>query len=434
MKRCANLRLLAGGVAMAGMMIGAVPATAGGFYLQDQSTKASGRAFSGEVADQGAESIWWNPAAIGGLVGGSGAISATAILPRADATNVGTIIVRPGQAPAAVGGDQTTHNPIHDGVVPSGSIAHGIGHGVAVGLAITAPYNFTTEYSASSWSRYSALTTRLRTIDIQPTIAAELMPGLSLGAAVNIERASATLGNALPNLSAALPDGSQTLKGSGWDVGWSVGGQYRHGPLSLGVSYKSAITHNVNGTLTVAGLLGPLAGQNTTLNTSAKFTTPWQLTFGGRYAVTKAVTLNASVTRFGWAKFDSIRLSAPVNAALPENYRNTWSYAVGTDVTLSPKWTLRAGVQRDITPVRGDQRDARVPDSNRWNFAMGATRAITRNFKVDAAFNYLTLDDAPINRTTAAYAGTAVQTPILVNGTVTDPHVFILSLGGRLSF
>jgi long-chain fatty acid transport protein len=205
MKRYANLRLLAGGVAIAGMMIGAAPAMAGGFYLQDQSTKASGRAFSGEVADTGAESIWWNPAAIGGLVGGSGAISATAILPRADVTNTGTIIVRPGQAPAAVGGDQTTHNPINNGVVPSGSIAHGIGHGVAVGLAITAPYNFTTEYSASSWSRYSALTTRLRTIDIQPTIAAELMPGLSLGAAVNVERASATLAMPCPTCPLRCP-------------------------------------------------------------------------------------------------------------------------------------------------------------------------------------------------------------------------------------
>jgi long-chain fatty acid transport protein len=48
----------------------ASPALAGGFYLQDQSTKASGRAFSGEVADTGAESLWWNPASIAGMTGG----------------------------------------------------------------------------------------------------------------------------------------------------------------------------------------------------------------------------------------------------------------------------------------------------------------------------------------------------------------------------
>lgn len=433
MNRFLKIRLLAGSV-IVGMALGAAPAMAGGFYLQDQSTKASGRAFSGEVADQGAESLWWNPAAIGGLTGGSAAISATAILPRADVTNVNTLIIRPGGTPTPVGGDQTTGNPINNGVVPSGSIAHSVGHGLAVGLAITAPYNFTTQYPASSWSRYSALTTRLRTIDIQPSVAFELAPGFSLGAAVNVEHVSASLGNALPNLSAALPDGSQQLNGKGWDVGYSLGAQYRHGPLSLGVSYKSAITHTLNGTLTVAGLLGPLAGNNMTVSTNAKFTTPWQLSVGGRYAVTKAVTLNGTVTRFGWAKFDAIRLGAPVNAALPENYRNTWSYAVGVDADVAPTWTVRAGVQRDMTPVRGEQRDARVPDSNRWNFAVGGTHAFTPGFKIDAAFNYLKLDDAPINRTTAAYAGTAAQTPILVNGMVTNPHVFIFSLGGRLSF
>lgn len=34
------------------------------FYLQEQSARAAGRAFSGEVADTGAASLWWNPAAI----------------------------------------------------------------------------------------------------------------------------------------------------------------------------------------------------------------------------------------------------------------------------------------------------------------------------------------------------------------------------------
>lgn len=429
-----KMRLLAGSVALAGAL-SAVPAMAGGFYLQDQSTKASGRAFSGEVADQGAESLWWNPAAIGGLQGGSAAISVTAILPRADVTNTGTLIVRPGQAPAPVGGDQTTSNPINNGVVPSGSIAHSIGHGVALGLAITAPYNFTTQYPATSWARYSALTTRLRTIDIQPTVAVELMPGLSFGGAVNVERASATLGNALPNLSPLLPDGSQQLKGSGWDVGYSLGAQYRHGPLSLGISYKSKIKHTLSGTLNVSGLLGPLAGQNmSNVATSANYTTPWQLTFGARYAVTQKVTLNGSVSRFGWSEFNAINLGAPVNASMPENYRNTWSYAVGADVNVAPTWTVRAGVQRDLTPVRGDQRDARVPDSNRWNLAAGVTKEVTKGLKIDGAFNYLLLDDAPVNRLTAAYAGTIVQTPILTSGTVNNPHVFILSLGARLSF
>lgn len=421
-------------IAATGALAGAAPALAGGFYLQDQSAKGTGRAYSGEVADQGADSLWYNPAAIGGLDGGSAAINATAILPRADVANVDTLIVRPGQAPAPVGGDQLTRNPINNGVVPSGAIAHSLGHGLAVGLAITAPFNFTTQYPATSWARYTALTTRLRTIDIQPTVAYQLAPGFSLGAALNAERTTAKLGNALPNLLAALPDGAQQLTGSGWDFGFSLGAQYRQGPLSLGASYKSAITHHLDGNITVSGLLGPLAGQNFSAATSAKFTTPWQASVGARYAITPAVTLDAAVTRFGWDKFHDIALGAPVNAAIPEHYRNSWNYAVGADVDVSPTWTLRGGVQRDLTPVRDDQRDARVPDANRWTFALGATHALGKGFKIDAGANYIALRTSPIDRVTAAFAGTPVQTPILVDGELRKAHVFVLSLGGRLSF
>ncbi len=429
-----SIRTALTGVAIAGIGFSAAPAMAGGFYIQDQSTKGTGRANSGEVADQGAESLWWNPAAIGGLDGGSAAISATAILPRADVSNVNTLIIRPGQAPAPVGGDQVSHNPINNGVVPSGAIAHSLGHGVAVGLVVTAPFNFTTQYPSTSWARYTALTTRLRTFDIQPSFAVQLAPGFSVGAALNIERTTAKLGNALPNLLAVLPDGMEQLTGSSWDFGYTLGAQYRSGPLSLGASYKSAIKHDLGGSVTVSGLLGPLAGQNGSVSADARFTTPWQASIGARLAITRAVTLDATVTRFGWDKFSAITLSAPINAAIPENYRNTWSYAVGADVDVAPTWTLRAGVQRDLTPVRNDQRDARVPDANRWTFAMGATHALSKAFKIDVGANYLMLKSSPVDRITAAYAGTPVQTPIIVNGEVSKAHVFVLSLGGRLSF
>jgi long-chain fatty acid transport protein len=427
-------RTLACAALLAGTAGLASPALAGGFYLQDQSTKATGRAYSGEVADTGAESLWWNPASIGGMTGGEAMLSATAILPSGDVVDNGTLIKRPGQPATAVGGDSVAHNPIHKGVVPSGAIAHALGDRFAVGLAVTAPYNFTTEYSNTSWARYTALTTRLRTIDIQPSLAVQLTPVISIGGAVNVEHADATLGNALPNLLATLPDGSQTLKGKGWDVGWSAGVQFRGKAVTVGLSYKSAITHKLKGDVTVAGLLGPLAANNMNISTEADFTTPWQLTFGGRWKVSPVFTLNAQATRFGWAKFDSIKLGSPLNTAIPEDYRNTWAVSVGFDADLSPKWTVRGGVQRDVSPVRPNERDARVPDSNRWNFALGATHSLSKAFKVDVAANYLTLDDAPVNRVTAAYAGTAAQTPILVNGMLQKAHVVVLSLGGRLAF
>lgn len=409
-------------------------AFAGGFYLQEQSVKAAGRAFSGEAADQGPESLWWNPAAIAGIASPSAYLGVSAVLPSGTVRDTGTLIVRPGQAPAGVGGDPIAHNPISNGMIPSGAIAMPINDRVAVGVAITSPYSFTTNYAANSWVRYTADKTKLRTIDIQPSIGFAATDWLRIGAGVNLEYSDATLGNALPNLSPLLPDGAQSLKGDGWDFGWSAGAQIHNDVATLGFSYKSSITHTLSGTVVTSGLLGPLAGSNGTIGTKARFRTPWQAIISARYKVMSQLTLNAQVVRIGWNRFDAIRLGPPLNVALPEEYRNTWSFAGGVDYDVTPKWTMRAGIQHDQTPTRDRARDARVPDADRWNFALGTSYRISPSFTIDAAANYIAFKDAAIDRTTAAFAGTPAQTPILVSGELDKAHAVVLALGGRFAF
>ena len=126
---------------------------------------------------------------------------------------------------------------------------------IALGLTITSPYSFTTNYGSTDWTRYSADKTYLRTADIAPSVAIHFTPGISIGAAVNVEYAFATLSNSLPNLSPLLPDGHQGLRGDGWNVGYSVGAQLHEGPLSLGLSYKSSVKLKLDGTVTTAGLI-----------------------------------------------------------------------------------------------------------------------------------------------------------------------------------
>lgn len=410
-------------------------AHAGGFYLQEQSVRGAGRAYSGEVADQGAASLWWNPAAIGGLTGGDAQIGFSAILPRGRVVNQGTVIQRPGQPFSAVGGDPVARDPIDKGYLPTGAIAYGLTPNIAVGVALTAPYSFTTDYEANSWTRYTADRTKLRTYDVQPTVAVQF-GGLSVGGGLNIEYAKASLGNYLPNALASLPDGHQDLEGHGWDLGWSAGAQYRAGPVSLGVAYKSGIKHTLKGNITVEGLLPPFAGANGTQSAQAEFRTPWQLSFGARLAVTDALTLNAQATRFGWSDFDAIRLRGGVNLDLPENYRDTWAVSTGFDLAVSPQWTLRSGVQYDQTPTVDGHRDARVPDGNRWNFAGGTSYAFSKAITLDAAVNYIKVNGSTIDKATLGLptAPAGAQQPILVNGRLTDASVLILSLGARMTF
>lgn len=423
--------LLAAGTTLAASAGFAGAAHAQAFYLQEQSARGAGRAFSGEVADTGAASLWWNPAAIADAERIEANLNLAGILPRGQVVDTGTLIRRPGGQPAtAIGGETTSRNPINNGALPSGAIAVPLGHRVAIGLAVTSPYSFTTDYSSTSWARYSADKTRLRTIDIQPSIAVSVTDWLRVGAAANVEYTDASLSNALPNVLASLPDGRQELKGDGWDVGWSAGFQMHSDRVTAGFSYKSAIRHKLKGSLTVSGLVGPLAPNNLSLsNVEADFYTPAQQIAGVRWKATDRLTLNGQVVHYNWDKFDAIRLGAPLNTALPENYRESWSYAGGVDYMVSPALTVRAGVQRATTPTQDGRRDARVPDANRWNFGAGGSYAVTKTIVLDAAANYVDFANAPIDRATIAAGST-----ILTQGQLRNARAFVFSLGGRVQF
>lgn len=434
-RRSAQSRLLLFGTSALLIVTVAGPADAAGFYLQEQSVRGWGRANSGEVADQGAASLWWNPAAIAGVEEREAAFGATAIFPRGRVDDAGTLIDRPGVAAAPVGGIASLSDPIQRGVAPHNAFALPLGERIAFGVAITSPFSFTSDYDPSGWQRYSAIRSRLITLDIQPSLAVVATDWLSVGAAVNIQYSDAWLSNALPNLAPGSPDARLRLTGNGWDLGWSAGVQLRPAPrATIGIAYKSAVEHKLKGPVEISGLAGPLAVRNVKAETVARFTTPWQLIVGGRIGVTDGLTLNAQAVHFGWSKFDQIELAAPLNSAIVQNYKDTWSFAVGFDQSMGERLTLRAGVQIDPTPTRDSGRDPRVPDGDRVDYNVGASYRLSERLSIDAAAAYTAVEDGPISRDERFYAGTAAQTDVLTDGRARDQSVLVFAVGGRMSF
>jgi long-chain fatty acid transport protein len=408
-------------------------AHAGGFYLQEQSVRGTGRAYSGEVADQGVESLWWNPAAIARsarevYVGASG------VLVQSKLEDRGSTITFPGGVTLPVGGDVAAYNPIQNGVAPNFAISTPIMDRFAVGLSVAAPFNFETRYRQSAFPRYDALRSRLETVDLQLTGAMKVTDWLDFGVGFNAQYTNAKLQNALPNLSLILPDGLTQLSGSGWNYGWTVGAQAHFDRLSLGASYRSAMDHSPSGTVFVGGLLGPLAAGNLVAPATAKFATPWIATLGARYRITDRLTLDGQVQRYGWSKFRNIEVtSGGVTQAIPQDYHDTTSGGVGADYEVNKRLILRAGVQYDPTPTPDFGRSARVPDSNRWLFAVGATGRVTDNMQVDAAFSYIDFVNSSVARIDTFYPGTAAATTSTLLGSVKGQG-YVMAVGLRTTF
>lgn len=425
---------LAVGVAF-GVLFAASQASASAFYLQEQSVRGTGRAYSGEVADRGAASLWWNPAAIAGLEQSEVYGGLNAILVDSQVNNNGSTITRPVPPTGLttpIGGENFSSKPINDGIVPNLAGAFRINDKLAFGLSVAAPYNFTTEYGPRSWTRYDALKSQLTTIDIQSTLAYRLTDKLDLGVGVSAIYTDAELTNALPNISPLQADGLQSLKGDGWDYGWTVGAQYHATPaLTIGASYRSEVKKTLKGDIAVSGLLVPIpAASNFTTAGEAEITSPWIANLGARWAVNDRLTLNGSVSRIGWSEFDAIRVKfATSSTTSVQDYKDITTYALGLDYQASPRLTLRTGVQFDPTPTPEIGRTARVPDGDRMMYAAGATWAAKPNLKLDAAISYISFDDSKINRTDV----TATSSTVNLRGDVTGSAV-VLATGARFSF
>ena len=384
----------------------AAPAFAGSFYLQEQSARGAGRAYSGEAADTGARSLWWNAASIarsGREVTGS--LHAIRIDSEARDTGSSLSLINPanGQVAATlpVYDPRTTEvNPVRSGVVPNFAMAMPVGERMAIGLSVAAPYNFTTKYEGGSFARYDAATSELRSGDVGLTVAYQVNDWLDIGAGLNAQYVTAKLTSSIPSLSGnpAAPflalDGVSSLEGDGIDFGWNVGAQVHHGKWDLGLSYRSAIEHDLDGDI-VQAMEGAAKPLSFATDGNATFNTPWFVSASVRYAATDKLTLNAQVNQIGWSEFDAIRVNFTGGGdVIHQNYEDVTTGAIGFDYAYSEKTTFRGGIGYDPTPTTDALRTARIPDSDRFLYSLGLSTEITDGVEFDAGVTYISMDKA----------------------------------------
>lgn len=429
-----NMARLGGLALTTALMTGAAaPAIAGSFYLQEQSVRGVGRAYSGETADRGVASLWWNPAAIARsgreVAGGLHAIKIDSKV-----HNTGSFVTYPGGVAAPVVDPRNTEiDPIESGLVPNFAFATPVGDRLAVGLSVAAPYNFTTKYEPGSFARYDALTSELRSANAGLTVAWQVNDWLDLGAGLDAQYVKARLTSAMPSVSPLLPDGSSSLEGDGWNFGWNVGAQVHKGPWAFGLSYRSAIEHELDGDVAIA-LTGRLAPNSVSTAGKARFNTPWFASASVRYALNDRLTLNAQVDRIGWSEFDAIRVEFPNGGdVIRQDYKDVTTGAIGLDYALSDKTTLRAGVGYDPTPTRDSLRTARIPDADRWLFSVGGSTEVTQGVTFDAGLTYIAFSDSTLRDDRIFYAGTPAQLTSHLRGEAEGSAV-VASIGARWAF
>ncbi|HVO09406.1 MAG TPA: outer membrane protein transport protein [Vicinamibacteria bacterium] len=484
MNRRSASRLLAAALTLA---LAALPAAVqgSGFQLFEHSASGLGNAYAGQAAGvKDASAIYFNPAALTRVKGWN-------VVASVEPIGLSTTFTDTGSSgpyfPTTTGGKLPFPVPLGDTggdagkwiAVPSGYVSGQLGDKVFVGVGVDVPFGLQTEWSSTFMGRFRTTKSRVHALNVNPTIAFQVNDVLSLGVGADYQHLSADLNQMVaygslaygesaaaigslplpPAVQGALlgsilgqlggpaglaSEGPALLSGTSDAWGWNAGALLKLGDQAhVGVSYRSKITHDVDGTITFqgaptlseSGLTGAIGAAINAGFADGPVTTqiklPDTVSVAGAWENAK-VELLADWTWTGWSTLPALTIyrsgaTTPLED-VPLSFRDTWRAGLGANVKMNQAWTLRLGTAYDKSPVQDQYRTPRLPDNSRVWAAGGLQWRPTESVHVDLSYAHLFLKDAP---SSLPNQDSATATPVGdLNG---EYHAHVNIVGAQVS-
>src|SRR5450830_334633 len=159
-----------------------IAAQAAGFALAEQSSSGLGNAFAGGAASaEDASTVFFNPAGMSRLSGKQIAVAVHDITPSAKFSGTGA-------SGTDMGGDAGGST-----FVPNAYFTMEMQPNLKMGVGVNAPFGLQTEYDAAWVGRYQAIKSKIKTINVNPSIAYQVNDALSVGAGLDYQHISGEL-------------------------------------------------------------------------------------------------------------------------------------------------------------------------------------------------------------------------------------------------
>jgi long-chain fatty acid transport protein len=363
-------------------------AYAAGFQLHEQSATYLGTAFAGTAAaaDLDASTTYYNPAFLTSMPNDQVVVSGVYVIPQSklyDASarnNIG----------AVVNSSPTTH-PGGTAVVPGFNMAARINCNWVFGLSIGAPFGLATKYEATSIARYMATTSKIDTININPSLGYKINNKWSVGAGLDVMHLRATLNSAI-NYGA---EGYVNNYGDAWTYGYHLGVAFQPTrDTKMGLVYFSKYFPHVSGD--VKAVAYPLLAKPTRL--TADITLPDRIVYSISHQYNDKWQAMGDLEWVHWSTIKTLQLNYNNGRSTSEHlsYINTFRLSLGAMYHYSCAWLFKGGFMLDQSPVTFAHRTARLPDSDRLWLALGAKFRLNQYVSLDAAYSHLFFKGASI--------------------------------------
>ncbi len=221
--------------------------------------------------------------------------------------------------------------------------------------------------------------TRVMFAKLTPTVAWQITPEWSVGAALNVGYARADM-KLFPetsvladlDMSGTVGDsmrdaffGMNLEDTSAFGFGGRIGFQYRKGNLSIGGAYFTETSLDLDGGTMTLNLSALGLGKVDYDAEISGFEWPRRAGLGAAYRVSRWLLISGDVDWINWSNAIErleIRIENPGNPLAPPsreipfemNWDDQWVFALGVEITPVEGWALRLGYNHGDTPIPND--------------------------------------------------------------------------------
>jgi len=373
---------------------------AGGLWLYEEGTPDLGTAGAGRAAAaKDASTAGGNPAGMTRLKGSQLTVGAQALFPEikfdADDSSFG----------GGNGGNAGYFTP-----TSSFSYVHSMTSDFKLGVAVGSYFGLGLDYDDDWAGRYYFQEGKFLTLGVNPVAAYRINKYLSIGGGVSMVVSNYEAKTALRNLEPGSSDGR--LKFEDYDVGYGANAGLMIEPKAgtrFGITYRSKVDLEYEDKPDL-NRVGPLlqAALNVTGLADSKVTLdmelPQAVMASAYHEFTDKLAIMGNVGWQNWSSFGNIDVSidsdTSTNATQDLGYDDTWHFALGIQYRIAKPWLLSTGFAYDTSPAdSGKKRTPALPLDRQIRAAAGVQYELSQDVTLGAAYEYLDLGEANIDRT-----------------------------------
>lgn len=265
---------------------------------------------------------------------------------------------------------------------------------VSFGLGVYEPFGLSVKWPKAAPFSSGGYQGRLTYVTVNPVIAWEIIPTLSISAGPTFNYSQISLRQTIPGI--PIPGGAEfRFKGEDWGYGFTAGVLWKpHAKWALGASYRSMTRIDYDGRATTVPA-PPLPGR---ANTSSQFEYPQIVIAGVSYRPTTNWNFEVDIDWADWSYFDKLAVKGFPAQRL--DWHSTLMYEAGVTryfrngyyVSVGYFFSEESTSERFFTPLVSDT-DLHVGSfgggyrGDRWSWAMAVQMIAGGWREVDAAAN-----------------------------------------------